>query len=984
MVVQQQQRGSSGAAYESLGRALADFSALADAPYEEATKKQLEYEDAVDAGITRVTKTSGLEVWMADVGAEASDFEAAFGDEDRVRWFESCASACERWRGVWRRLANRRETSGDEVGSDEAVRVAEEYRLERETWMLLGSLTKRDLLLTGSVDGVGRTAEDGFSTQAELVEWESVSSETSMRRRCALEWIERGSLERVRYFVDENKELAQGGGGDAAEGHCALLVLAEDDGQRAALAEKLWTKVDALVQASEAELEACRATFFLVRAGLHERAACVDDRRGAHWRAASIRAREFSGYDDDGQRTGNSRIELWRRCCGARSAASSAAYRAAIDSKSAVEDAFRRAAGGGTTRALGVERRIGHAIDLAQRAALYDAALFAALAADDPDHLDDLVRRIDDSNWGDRVWARLLCADVNAARRACGEREELSPQLALDKLMIFESDDDFSAPFRASQASFAAVGIEAVPHLIDGALGEAAANASTPERRRRLLRFGAHLSMAWKAATEPETVESACEARIGEYAEDLAAVQQFHLCAKYSSALDDTSARIESCAACFSQAFAVRDRRKCVTAAQRAFAETEVKSIAVRTASLALDRARQDDESMLRTMEWLSSDFSPCEDGVDAVAHANVLLRSWAALTSPSSPESDEGDDRLCRCAEVLAEKHVHPSSLDAVLSATRDRDGRTAARCLKEYLGWRCLVRALTRLKIWKKRLKACELPAKEYETDDEATTSKKVSNKNRRATTISKRPRPALRGSGRNVPRASMATTPKRQALALLKDDDNDDQQEEGDDPYEALASAAEVARRALRLVLFFPGDRRLLRLKWGAAVRGDDHEDDDDDDEELVWRLDALCATLAGGGLFKTLDVPVAGWLDLGDDKRDEDDLRRRILPRLVIAMASLCYETGNAFVLKNLPSRKFYAHCLGVPRLVAPSARWPGDDDLCLTSHDIHTLLRIVANAALQLARVVPSSSRKSEGADNSIPDVDWDKLLVLPQ
>lgn len=1025
-------RDFGSAAYESLGRALAEFSALADSPVskkssrlsEGSLRRGLELEDSVDARILRVAKTSGIEVWTADTVAEHADFEDAFAlrasEGWLERWTESCASVCERWRTIWRRLARWREGIGDAHGREEAARIADEYRLERETWVLLGALAKRGL--ASSPCEPQKFVLDEPPTPAELVDVEARSSEQSRRRACALEWIESCALERARYFAEPTEELRSEG--DAAEGHCALLVLAESPSQLEALASKLWPEVDGLVEAAEAEAEACRATWLLARAGLYDRAADLDERRGAYWRAAAIRAREPSGYDGT-HLVGNPRLALWRRCCSARSAASTAVWEASIHRKRAVEDAFRAAAGGADTRALGVETRVGRAIEVNGRAALYDAALFAALAGN-LDALSACLCRLDDEHmWEDMVWARLMCCQRAAARRAIGGDEdhddsdaELAALQARGQLEVVFLDLNTTHPsraaFRAVQASLICFGLshESVPRLLDpqrrGALAEAA-KASNELGSIRFKRVSAHLGQVWKLFTNGDAAldqelgaqgRAVCDAWLKDYANNLARVSR-PLCAAYAAALDQpASSGVDTCSDCFSGALLTAERSACLSAAERAFVKVLsedvkvkcMKQIAIKAAAAAAT-ALDDDDAKMQTLEWLYGDLSPCRDGVEALEHANHMLRRWAYDDLERGNHRHLKLTRLCRCANLLASHHISSDALDAVLAATRYRGSRAprAACCLKEYLSWRCMVRALVRINEWRSLLATLgdargrsSDPGDDAGEDDDDHVPYQI------------RAEPAV---GRKTPKQRAVYSPRRDAtiggragrsrpvrLGAKPAPEPIEEVELDDDvtvsadrePHEALAYAAEAARRALEVVVCFPGLQRLRRLKWGAAVpMGGDG--DGDDNEELVWRLDALCAALAGGGLFKSIEVPVPGWLSLGDDD-DADGLRAALMPRAVLSLARICKDSADALVGASRIdwARPLYAKCVAVPRIVVPSSRWKGDDIQSLLGQErVATLLDLVTDSALQLTRLVPVDPDASE---DTVADLDWNQLL----
>lgn len=1026
------ERDFGSAAYESLGRALAEFSALADSPAlkrnsrlsDGSLRRGLELEDSVDARILRVAKTSGIELWTADAVAEHADFKDAFAlcvDEGWLeRWTESCASVCERWRAIWRRLARWREGIGDGHGRDEAARIADEYRLERETWVLLGALAKRGLACSPCEPH--KFVLDEPPTPAELVDVEARSSEQSRRRACALEWIESCALERARYFAEPTEPLRSEG--DAAEGHCALLVLAESPSQLEALASKLWPEVDGLVEAAEAEVEACRATWLLARAGLYDRAADLDERRGAYWRAAAIRAREPSGYDGT-HLVGNPRLALWRRCCAARSAASTAVWEASIQRKRAVEDAFRAAAGGADARALGVETRVARAIEVNGRAALYDAALFAALSGN-LDALSACLWRIDDVYmWEDMVWARLLCCQRAAARRAIDaddDHDDNDAELAglqargqLEAVFLdLTTTQPSSAAFRAVQASLICFGLshESVPRLLDpqrrGALAEAA-KAPSEFGSIRFKRVCAHLGQVWKLFTQSDSAlaeepgaqgRTICDAWLKNYAKDLTRVSR-PLCAGYAAALDEPSSHgVDTCSDCFSGALSTAERSACLSAAERAFAKVLaddlklkcMKQIAIKAAAAAAT-ALDDDDAKMQTLEWLYGELSPCRDGVEALAHANHMLRKWAHDDLERGHTRYLKLARLSRCAKALAARHISSDALDAVLTATRYRGARApkAARCLKEYLSWRCMVRALVRIHEWRSLLAMLgdargrstdpsDNPSEDedehapYEIHVEAAAGRK---RTKQRTVYSPRREPKIGssvGTRRSVRLGSKAVPEPIEEVELYDDATVSADRE----PLEALAYAAEAARRALELVVCFPGLWRLRRLKWGAAVPMNE-DGDGDDNEELVWRLDALCAALAGGGLFKSIDVPVPGWMNLGDDE-EANGIRAALMPRVVLSMAHVCKDTADALIgtSKRDWGLAFYAKCVAIPRIVAPSARWQGDDIRNLLEPDgIASLLDVVADAAVQLLRLVPVDPENSE---DSVADVDWNKLL----
>ncbi|KAJ8606372.1 hypothetical protein CTAYLR_009312 [Chrysophaeum taylorii] len=908
---------------EALEKALAEFTAVADAG---------ELEDRVDEGIVRMV-SSGVEVWVANKAAEEQEFEGALGEDSCG---EKRARACERWRAVSERLASRREGLGDLAGRDAARTAAEEYRLERETWSLVGCLEKFGVLAPGSAFERG-SAMSAFPTPAERVALEASGSEAAARRRCALEWVERGAAEKVRYFETNRRPEMDG---DAAEGVVALLALAEDS-QLRQMAESWWMLTDGLVEAAEAELEACRATWLLARAGKYDEAAEVDRGRGAFWRAAALRARFPAGYcDGEGEKrassvqTGNPERALWRECCGARARASRSVAVAVATRRRNVEDAFRLA------RDLQVEKRVGRAVEAAGRAALYDAALFAALSGD-LETLSFVVRELG-GGWEDQVWARLVCLEQAAVARAAGERFEGPPDVlalearGLDAVFSDASPDStLDAPFRAAQATLACFGFafESVPRLLDAS--RRGGLASGP---RRLARLCAHLGDEWKrrvaSDVPPERGKAIVDSWLRDYASLLASEESLpHLGASYAAALDDPADRLATCAACFATATTQSDRRRCLAAAKKVFDPAELAEIARQTATRTVqaaweDSSREEEEEEDDTMDGVSlRDADAIRaldwplDPVDLLRLANLILRKWVLEDNPARLQRP----RTLACAEIFREtKRVPNAVLDSVLDATRrDQKSRLAAAALKEYLSWRALFRALRRLDVWQRKR-------------DELTQQQHSNARKRKST----------------------------RALAFL--DENE---------YPDFIAAADQARKALELLVCFPGANR---LKGGQApVDGDD----DDDDEEFVWRLDALCSALKNGGFFGDIAVPVEGWLALAAQDRDAHDIRKTIIPLAIFALADLAKNTADALPPEQKSRRPWYAKCISIAYLVAPSNRHPNDDltDI-FTQPDRDLLLVKIKAATLDILRFSRPRLEDSTHHHHQNHQIDWDALL----
>lgn len=911
---------ASDLALEQLKQAFAEFTQVADEP---STSASLVIEDAVDSGIVRRAGAAGGEVWSADLGAEAAEFEAAFARARKggglAPWAEANAVSCEKWRAVHERLASRCDAVGDFAGRDEARVAAAEYRLERETWALVSSLHEANLFFTDEDHEVKQSDDP---TPDERVEAEAKTSVASRRRRCALEWLERGAVEFVRYFAGPSVS-SSALDGDAAEGIVALLTLA-DDASLEALSVSVWTRADELVALSEGELEACRATWQLVRAGRHDEAASVDERRGAYWRAAALRARRPQGYDKDALRTGNPALGLWRSCCARRADASRTVALTTQDRKPRVEDAFRRA-----SSAADVENRVGRAVDLNGRAAAYDAALFSALAGD-LEALRQLPAVVD--GWEDEAWAALACLDV--AARFAAARQPNDDGLVLELPAVFESvkpDSKLDAPFRSAAASMACFGVDAVPSLLDPAKrgGLAIGAESAPRRFDRLC---AHLGQAWKWA-RPDADPALVDDWLRKHTQSLQATPW--LCASYAASLSDPEQQVEACAQGFSHALETTDRKKCVEAALAAFGDDSEAPprIVKQAASLTVD-GLWDDPRLLKALEWLLpprlapdlDHFSPSPDAVDLIELSNTMLRRWL--------KSDvDADTKWARAplvnfvdrANALNDAARAKEALDDVFDVARAASPRVrpAARALKEYLCWRSLVHALERLDSW-------------------------------------------------NDARAAATDTNKRQRTDPLKD--------QRPVPIDALATTAEAARLALELALCFPGLGRLRKLEWGPGLPIEEpHELDDPD--ELAWRLDAFC----GHSRLADQWPPALGWLILDDDDDNNDngelgDLRRLVLPRLVFALADLCKDTADALADLDEDSlaKTWYAHCLAIPSLVVNGRRLKDDLAVVLDPDLKAALLSRVAHAALELLRFVPP-----ECTLQGTRDVNWSKLLEDP-
>ncbi|KAJ1460577.1 hypothetical protein M885DRAFT_10470 [Pelagophyceae sp. CCMP2097] len=177
----------------------------------------------------------------------------------------------------------------------------------------------------------------------------------AVRRRCVVAWLERGALEKVRYFEDAPRPC--GADAECVEGFIAALATAAHRGEDVqglvdrALADGVFDTVQAGA-ADEAEL--LRVMWLLARAGKRDDAATLAEKRGAHWRAAVLRggAPWALGSSDSGGAgkqpraaalRGNVRRTLWREACRARALAARGVALACADHRADIEAAVSKA-----------------------------------------------------------------------------------------------------------------------------------------------------------------------------------------------------------------------------------------------------------------------------------------------------------------------------------------------------------------------------------------------------------------------------------------------------------------------------------------------------------------------------------------------------------------------------------------------------------------------------------------------------------------